>query len=152
MPPLRPLPPPSSLLRPLHHSIRTFTSTPTRPLAKISVLGRLAADPELVPTSSGQDLIRYAIGTQSGPKDNRQTSWWKVAAFANEGPQKDILLRLGKGSLLYVEGSCVMAKYTDKEGNERSAMNITQRHFEILDRRNADGSDSGNGEPSEPDA
>ncbi|KAL8719114.1 MAG: hypothetical protein Q9181_008104, partial [Wetmoreana brouardii] len=76
---------------------RHFSTTPTRPLAKISILGRLAAEPELHATSTGQDLIRYAVGTSSGPRENRQTSWWRVAAFTPEGPARDALVALGKG-------------------------------------------------------
>ncbi|KAL8776988.1 MAG: hypothetical protein Q9213_008052 [Squamulea squamosa] len=130
-------------------SCRTFTTTPSRPLAKISIVGRLAAEPELTPTSSGQDVIKYAVGTTSGPRDNQQTSWWKVASFTPEGPQRDRFMGLGKGrecSLLYVEGSCTMNKFHDKEGNPQSAMSIVQRHVEVLDRRNSDGS-TGSGEP-----
>ncbi|KAL8919711.1 MAG: hypothetical protein Q9172_004849 [Xanthocarpia lactea] len=129
---------------PLLH--RTFTTTPPRPVAKIALVGRLAADPELTPTSSGQDIIKYAIGTTSGPRDNRQTSWWKVTSFTPEGPQRDNFMALGKGSLLYVEGSCAMNKFQDREGNQQSAMSIIQRHIEVLDRRNGDGG-SGSGEP-----
>ncbi|KAL8999992.1 MAG: hypothetical protein Q9169_001237 [Polycauliona sp. 2 TL-2023] len=76
---------------------RTFSTTPRSHLAKISILGRLAAEPELTPTSSGQDIIRYAIGTTSGPRENRQTNWWKVTSFTAEGPGRDNLMRLGKG-------------------------------------------------------
>lgn len=124
---------------------RTFTTTPSRSTAKVTLVGRLAAEPELIPTASGLDMVRYAIGTQSGPSANRQTSWWKVGAFPPEGGQRDALLRLGKGSLMYVEGTCSMNKFFDKEGIERSAMNITQRYFEVLDRRNSDESRTGGG-------
>ncbi|KAL8882670.1 MAG: hypothetical protein Q9198_000367 [Flavoplaca austrocitrina] len=127
-------------------TFRTFNTSHSRPLSKISLLGRLAAEPELIPTSSGQDVIKYAIGTTSGPRDNRQTNWWKVANFTSEGPARDSFMGLGKGSLLYVEGNCTMNKFQDKEGNQQSAMSIVQRHVEVLDRRNSDGS-SGSGEP-----
>lgn len=90
--------PPLRLRTPLlHHSHRTFTTTQPTHLSKISLLGRLAAEPELKPTPSGQDVIKYAIGTASGPRDNRQTNWWQVASFTPEGPQRDSLLGLGKG-------------------------------------------------------
>ncbi|KAI4103071.1 MAG: hypothetical protein L6R37_004025 [Teloschistes peruensis] len=170
MPPLRPILP--SLLRPFTAApLRTFTTTAPTRLAKISIVGRLAAEPEITPTSSGQDVVRYTLGTSHGPRDNKQTSWWKVAAFPGEGnPLKDVLMGLGKGSasqwegksstrvqphatsMLYVEGSCKMDKFTDKEGNDRSALNIVQRQVEILDRRDHNGertSGGGNGGGSE---
>ncbi|KAL8823743.1 MAG: hypothetical protein Q9170_008322, partial [Blastenia crenularia] len=123
--PLRPspllslrLPKPTLLFRP-------FSSTPSRAQAKMSIVGRLAAEPEVIPTASGTDLVKYAIGTQHGPRDNRQTTWWKVAAFPSEN-QKEALTSLGKGSLLYVEGSCEMRKFQDREGTDRSTLSITQ--------------------------
>ncbi|KAL9021078.1 MAG: hypothetical protein Q9185_001746 [Variospora sp. 1 TL-2023] len=130
----------SSLAEPLRSTFcRAFTTTrPTR-LAKMSIVGRLAAEPELVPTSTGQDVIRYALGTAHGSRDNRQTSWWKVGAFISEGAVRDTLMGLGKGSLLYVEGTCTMQKFEDKEGQQRNALNIVQRHFEVLDKRDGGG-------------
>ena len=78
---------------------RAFSSTPTaRTFAKISVLGRLGADAELVTTSSGRELLRYSVATQSGTVDNRTTSWWKVTAFpTTEGGRDSILNGFKKG-------------------------------------------------------
>lgn len=82
---------------PLRTTLRAFSTTPTRPIAKITIVGRLAAEPELTATSTGQEMVRYAIGTNYGPKENRQTSWWRVASFAPEGPARDFVTRLEKG-------------------------------------------------------
>lgn len=75
---------------------RAFSSTPSSALARITIIGRLGAEPELSPTSTGRDVIKYSVGTSFGPKDNRQTSWFRVASFA-EGPQRELLLGLAKG-------------------------------------------------------
>lgn len=66
----------------------------------MSLIGRLAAEAELAPTSDGTDMIRYSLATSSGTKENRKTSWWKIASFAGEGRGRDILLSLGKGLVL----------------------------------------------------
>lgn len=68
-------------------------------MAKIHLIGRLAAEAELAATSDGTDMIRYSLATNSGSKENRKTSWWKIASFAGEGRGRDILLSLGKGSV-----------------------------------------------------
>ncbi len=60
----------ASLLRPAQQS---------RGLARMTIVGRLADTPEKVATASSQTVIRYALATNNGPRDNRQTSWWKVA-------------------------------------------------------------------------
>ncbi|MCJ1452040.1 ssDNA-binding protein, mitochondrial [Mycoblastus sanguinarius] len=116
---------------------RTFSTTPRSHLARMTIVGRLADAPEIVATSSGQDVVRYALGTSHGPKNNRQTSWWRVACFAPEGGLRDLVMGLGKGSLVYVEGDCSMNKFPGKDGSTQSALSIVQRNFEILDRRDA---------------
>lgn len=58
--------------------------------------GRLAAEPELQATASGQEVIKYAVGSSTGPKTDRRTSWFRVSAF-QEGGQRDFLLGLPKG-------------------------------------------------------
>ncbi len=75
---------------------RAFTTSAPRSVARISIIGNLADTPELQPTSSGREILKYAVASNSGPKDNRQTSWFRVTSFA-EGPRRDFLLSLPKG-------------------------------------------------------
>ena len=76
---------------------RTFSTTRPSHLARMTLVGRLGADPELAETGKGQ-VIKYVVGTSYGPKDNRQTSWFRVASFAPEGtPQRDLVMGLRKG-------------------------------------------------------
>lgn len=80
-------------------SIRAFSTTVPRPLAKMQLIGRLADTPELMPTSTGREIVRYSIGVSGGPRDesgNRAVSWFRIASFT-EGPQRDLLLSLPKG-------------------------------------------------------
>lgn len=85
-----------SILRQQRAGVRAFSTTRPAQLARMQVIGRLAAEPELVPTSSGRDLVRYSIASDYGPTDARQTSWFRVASFI-EGPRRDFLLSLPKG-------------------------------------------------------
>ncbi|KAI9762619.1 MAG: ssDNA-binding protein, mitochondrial [Chaenotheca gracillima] len=115
----------------------TFRPTVSqRSFAKLTVIGRLAAEPELSTTSTGQEIIRYAVASNSGRKDNRTTSWFKVTEFASEGPRKDFMLSTPKGSLVYVEGEASFASYEGRDGPTKS-LNIVQRHFEVLSRNDA---------------
>lgn len=76
---------------------RAFSTTPPSQLARLTLVGRLGTDPELSETGKGQ-VIKYVVGTSHGPKDNRQTSWFRVASFAQEGtPQRDLVMGLSKG-------------------------------------------------------
>lgn len=82
---------------PITATVRSFSSTPRPAMAKLSIIGHLADTPELTPTSTGREIIRYAVATNSGPKDNRHTSWWNVTCFEQEGPRRDFLTALPKG-------------------------------------------------------
>ena len=75
---------------------RAFSTSAPRSVARISIIGNLADTPELQPTSSGREILKYAVASNSGPKDNRQTSWFRVTSFA-DGPRRDFLLSLPKG-------------------------------------------------------
>ena len=115
---------------------RAFSTTTPRPLAKITIIGNLADTPEVHSTSTGREVLRYAVASNSGPRDNRKTSWFRVTSFA-EGPQRDYLMNLPKGASVYVEGDASLSNYTDSNGQNRSSFNIVQRNLEVLRRPQA---------------
>lgn len=78
---------------------RAFSSTPARPLAKITVIGGLTDTPELHASSTGRDFIRYSVASNTGPRDesgNQKVSYFRITAFPNEG-LKGFLTGLQKG-------------------------------------------------------
>jgi len=77
-------------------SARAFSSTAFASAARMSIVGRLAAAPEEVPTTNDRTIVRYSLGTSYGKPENRKTSWFRITAFS-EGAQKDFLLNLPKG-------------------------------------------------------
>ncbi|KAI2613014.1 nucleic acid-binding protein [Hypoxylon fragiforme] len=113
---------------------RAFSASARRDIAKITLVGNLAASPEVRPTSTGREILEYSVASNSGPKDNRQTSWFKVAAFIEEGPRRDFLTSLPKGSTVYVEGDAVMSSFTDGEGKTKTSLSIYQKNLEVLKR------------------
>jgi hypothetical protein len=80
-------------------SARAFSTTTPRPLAKMSLIGRLADQAEVTPTSTGTEITKFALGVSTGRKDengNRGVSWFRIASFI-DGPQRDLLCSLPKG-------------------------------------------------------
>ena len=75
---------------------RAFSSTRASQLAKMTVVGRLAAAPEEVEIPNNKTLGRYALGSSFGKADNKKTSWFRIASFV-DGPQKEFLLSVPKG-------------------------------------------------------
>jgi len=92
-----------SILKPIASSTspatttRTFSTTRPVSLARMQLIGRLAATPELQPTSTGRDIVRYAIGTTHRTSRGEETSWFRVASFVDEGARRDLVLGLPKG-------------------------------------------------------
>ncbi|TVY23557.1 Single-stranded DNA-binding protein RIM1, mitochondrial [Lachnellula hyalina] len=143
------------LRRVLPSSARAFsTSAPRSSFAKMTIIGRLADTPELQATSTGQEVLRYAVGTNSGPRDNQKTNWFRITSFLPEGPQRDFISSLDKGyvnafsggcensgkggfcleedgTLVYVEGDASMSQYTDADNKPRSSLNIVQSGYSL---------------------
>lgn len=74
---------------------RAFSSTASRPVARITIIGNLAGPPELRPTSTGREFLRYSVASNSGR--DRKTSWFNVTCFEPEGPRRDFYMSLQKG-------------------------------------------------------
>lgn len=80
----------------LQSANRSFSSSASHSLARLTLIGHLGAEPELVTTSTGREVVRYVVATSRGPRDDRQTSWFRITSFS-EGPSRDHLLNLPKG-------------------------------------------------------
>ncbi|GAB7346520.1 hypothetical protein MBLNU457_5205t1 [Dothideomycetes sp. NU457] len=121
----------------LARSARAFSTTTPNALARMQLIGRLADVPEQTPTSTGREMVRYALGVSNGPRDEstgqRQTSWFRIASFS-EGASKDFLCGLPKGALLYVDADARMDTFQGQDGNNQTRLNLVQRNFEVLSR------------------
>ncbi|KAI5379362.1 hypothetical protein J4E82_001876 [Alternaria postmessia] len=102
----------------------------------MTVIGRLGVAPEEVTISGDRTLVRYIVGTNYGKGDDKKTSWFRIASFV-QGAQKDFLMNLPKGSLLYVDADARMETYLDAEGNKKSNLSLVARNFDVLSRPRA---------------
>ncbi|PQE26100.1 single-strand binding family protein [Rutstroemia sp. NJR-2017a BBW] len=112
---------------------RNFSTTArNNSFAKLTLVGRLADKPEITATSQGGEIMKYAIGTSTGRGENQKTSWFRVVAFMNEGPQRDFIASLDKGTMVYVEANATMESYQDAEGKPRTSLSAIQQRIEVL--------------------
>ncbi|KAH0289222.1 ssDNA-binding protein [Aureobasidium namibiae CBS 147.97] len=131
---------------------RAFSTSPAHSLARMQLIGRLADQPELTPTSTGREMVRYALGVKSGPKNEngeRATSWFRVASFT-DGPGRDLLLSLPKGTLMYLEADARMDTFQAQDGSNQTRLNLVQRQFEALSRPQNRNSESDRSAAEEP--
>ncbi|KAL7950488.1 hypothetical protein V8C42DRAFT_306659 [Trichoderma barbatum] len=115
---------------------RAFSTSSPRSVARITIIGHLADSPEGLTGGNPEnpkEYVRYTVASNSGPKDSRQTSWFRVTGFV-EGPRKDFIMGLAKGTMVYVEGDASISTYTDSNNQNRQGLSIVQRSIEVLKR------------------
>lgn len=91
----------------------------------VAIMGRLAADPQMRQTQSGKSVASFRIACDRGRKDangQNQTDWLDVVAWDKTA---DFVSRyFPKGSMIAVTGRLQSRNYQDKNGNNRTAIEI----------------------------
>jgi single-strand DNA-binding protein len=104
-------------------------------LNKIMLIGNLGKDPELQVTSDGTSLTRFSLAVNRSYKASsgekvEETEWFNIVAWRQLA---EICERyLHKGSKVYIEGRLTQRKYTDKEGMQRTAVDVIATAMEML--------------------
>ena len=93
--------------------------------------GRLTADPELRTTQNGIPVVGFTLAVQRNYKVNDEYPTDFLNFVAWRGTAEFICKHFRKGNLITVEGSLETRKYTDKDGNPRTAFEIKvdRAHF-----------------------
>lgn len=115
---------------------------------KIIIIGNLGRDPELNYTPSGTAMTKFSVADsrrwrdkQSG-EQREETTWFNVVAWDQLAETCNQYLH--KGSKVFIEGRMTSRKYTDKDGNERTAWDVRVLDMQMLDPK-GQGSSSGGG-------
>lgn len=110
-------------------------------LPKITLIGRLGADPEKATTkSSGKDYIKLNVAVSVG-KD--ETDWYNVEAYTKQ----DIIMQyLTKGSRILIHGALKHNKWTDDKGQKQSKAIVLLNDFELIDGKKEGGQGNGGGQ------
>lgn len=93
--------------------------------------GRFTADPELRTTQSDISVTGFSLAVQRNYKVNDEYPTDFLNFVAWRGTAEFICKHFRKGNLITVEGSLETRKYTDKDGNNRTAfeVKIDRAHF-----------------------
>jgi single-strand DNA-binding protein len=109
-------------------------------LNKIMLIGNLGKDPDMSYTEAGVAITKFSLAvnrrykSQSGER-KEETTWFNVVAFNQLAELMNTYLH--KGSKVYIEGRMNSRKYTDKEGVERTAWEVTASEMQMLDAKGA---------------
>lgn len=89
------------------------------------IMGRLTADPELKTTNSGLSVTSFSVAVDRPyQKDGKEreadfinvVAWRKTAEFVGR--------YFNKGSMIAIQGRIQTRKYTDRNGNNRTAFEV----------------------------
>ena len=99
---------------------------------RVTVIGRLAADPELKQTTSGIAVTRFTIAVDRPytKGSDRQTDWIDIVARRNTA--EFVCKYFQKGSPIIVEGSLQTRMWEDKAGQKRKAVEIVADNVEFV--------------------
>jgi single-stranded DNA-binding protein len=100
----------------------------------MTILGRLGTAPEERDMgTTGKKIISYNLATGFGPRDNRKTTWFRVSSFA-DGPRRDFLLSLPKGTLLHVEAEAHIDTWEGDDGQKQSVLRLNEKNIILVQR------------------
>ena len=125
-----------------------------RGLNRVQIIGNLGRDPEMRYTQGGQAVTNFTVAVNRTRRDqdgnaSEDTEWFRVVAFDKLGEIADQYLR--KGGQVYVEGRLQSRKYTDREGVERTAVEVVAGDLVLLGGRRAEeGAAPGSPGPDDP--
>ena len=113
----------------------------------IAIQGRLAADPEMRPTTTGKRVCTFRIACDRGRKHangNSQTDWIPCTAW--EKTAEFICKYFGKGALIAVDGRLQSRQYQDKNGQNRTAIEVVVQNANFCGK--SDGAMRTSGKPT----
>lgn len=108
---------------------------------KCTVVGYLGRDPEIRYLADGTAICNFSVATTEKRKDQTGepreiTTWFRVAVF---GRQADACNEyLSKGSQVYVEGRLSLNEYTDRDGNQRTSLEVRATDVQFLNMKPKD--------------
>lgn len=100
--------------------------------------GRLTTDAELKTTPSGISVTNFNIAVDRRAKagEERQVDFIPVVAWRQTA--EFITKYFRKGSMIGIEGSIQTRKYTDKDGNNRTAFEVIANNVQFLESKKAE--------------
>jgi single-strand DNA-binding protein len=99
---------------------------------RVFLIGRLTRDPELRHTQNGTPVANFTLAVDRGTKDNK-ADFINIIAWNNTA--EACAKYIGKGSLVFIEGSMQISNYEDKDGIKRYKTEVIARNVKFLDKR-----------------
>nr|DAZ85221.1 MAG TPA: Single strand binding protein [Caudoviricetes sp.] len=108
-------------------------------LNHIVIMGRLTHDPELRRTASSTPVTSFSLAVERDFKNadgTKETDFIDVVAW--RGTAEFAAKYFTKGRMVVVDGRLQTRKWTDKDGNKRTATEISADHLYFADSKRED--------------
>lgn len=108
-------------------------------LNHIGIMGRLTHDPELRRTASSTPVTSFSLAVERDFKNadgTKETDFIDVVAW--RGTAEFAAKYFTKGRMVVVDGRLQTRKWTDKDGNKRTATEINADHLYFADSKRED--------------
>jgi single-strand DNA-binding protein len=114
-------------------------------LNHVSLIGRMAVDPEVRYAPSGTAVCNFRVGVTRDIKDadgTRQSDFFNVVCF--KGTAEFVQQYVTKGRLIAVEGRLQVRQWKTDQGENRSAVEVVANRVDPLERAKEDDAQPGN--------
>jgi single-strand DNA-binding protein len=96
-----------------------------------SCTGRVGGEPTVRQLNNGKDVASFSVAVDSGYGENKQTNWVKVSLFDKRSA---VARYIKKGDLIGLSGEIRLATWTDKEGLEKTNLELTNPDVTLIGR------------------
>jgi single-strand DNA-binding protein len=133
-------------------------------LCKVMIIGNLGSDPEMRYTPNGRAVTQFNVAVNQSTKNQQtgewveETDWFRVSVWGDRAERMAESLR--KGNKVFVEGRFRTREFEGRDGQKRTALEITADSIVNLERRQRDdegsfggqgyGEGAGSGAPAAP--
>jgi len=112
---------------------------------KVTLIGNLGKDPEIRHFEGGSKVTQFSVATNENYQDRNnewqtKTEWHRIVCWGAMAERAEKQLK--KGGLVFIEGKISSRKWQDKEGVERTSVDIVAATFRSLERRESGASGS----------
>jgi single-strand DNA-binding protein len=120
--------------------------------AKLMIIGNLGRDPEMRYTPSGRPVTEFSVAVshrgkdpQSGEWVDQGTDWYRVTIWGERGERAAEQFR--KGNKVFVEGRFRTREFEGRDGQKRTALEITADNVISLERGGREEGEGGSAPP-----
>ena len=95
--------------------------------------GNIGRDCETRFIPSGDAVVSFSVGVTSGYGEKQVTTWANCSMFGKRG--QAVAQYLTKGAQVGITGEVTLRKYTNKEGNEKTSLDVRVADLTLLGGR-----------------